>query len=100
MAALWYIGDEPSAAGYRLAGAHTVVPAEGEERAALAAARAEAALVLLSSQVASRLPARELAQAELALAPLLLVVPGLHDDPAASDRATRLRGQLGIEDSA
>jgi vacuolar-type H+-ATPase subunit F/Vma7 len=100
MAALWYIGDEPSAAGFRLAGAHVVVPGDGEERAALAAARAEASLVLLSSQVASRLPAHEVARAELALSPLLLVVPGLYDDPAASDRAAPLRGQLGIEDAA
>ena len=100
MATFWYIGDEPSAAGFRLAGAHVVVPADGEERATLAAASEKASLVLLSSGVASRLPARELAQAELALAPLLLVVPGLHDDPASSDRAARLRGQLGIEDTA
>lgn len=100
MAKLWYVGDEPSAAGFRLAGARVVVPAEGEESAAVSAARAEASLVLVSSRIASRLHARHLAQAELALIPLVLVVPSLQDDTVLADRAARLRGQLGIEESA
>ncbi len=53
MAALIYLGDEVSAAGWRLAGATVRAPAPGEETAALDAARAQAALVLVSAAVAA-----------------------------------------------
>ncbi|MFO1324428.1 MAG: V-type ATP synthase subunit F [Burkholderiales bacterium] len=95
---VWYLGDEASAAGCRLAGARVATPSPDEAVAALAAARAEASLVLVSSRVASCLPARELARAELALHPLVLIVPDLRDDAPLPDRAARLRGQLGIEE--
>jgi hypothetical protein len=36
--------------------------------------------------------------AELALSPLVLVVPDLRGEIAPPDLATRLRGQLGLED--
>jgi len=36
--------------------------------------------------------------ATLALAPLTLIVPDLRDDIAPPDLASRLRGQLGLED--
>ena len=96
---LFYIGDEASAAGFRLAGARVVVPARGEERMALAAARESAALVLVSSSVAARIPARELAHAELALSPLTIVVPDLREDAPLPDRGVRLRSELGLEES-
>ena len=60
MSALWYIGDEASAAGFRLAGAQVIVPLPGEERAALASAREHAALVLVS---VARRPAASAARA-------------------------------------
>lgn len=96
---VWYIGDEASAAGYRQAGARVAVPSPDEAVAALETARADASLILISSQVASSLPARELARAELALHPLVLIVPDLRDDAPLPDRAARLRGQLGIEEA-
>lgn len=99
MSKVWYIGDEASAAGFRLAGAKVIVPLPGEERAALASAREQAALVLVSWGVARNIPSRELTRAERALTPLTLVVPGLRDDGAWPDPGARLRGQLGIEAS-
>ena len=98
MALLCYIGDEATAAGFRLAGASVVRPVEGGEAAALASALEHASLVLVSASVAARIPAREMARAELALAPLTLIVPDLNDEVPPPDLATRLRGQLGLED--
>ena len=54
MALVCYIGDEVSAAGFRLAGAAVIVPAPGGETAALAAARADGAVVLIAADVAAR----------------------------------------------
>ena len=97
MAAPIYIGDELSAAGFRLAGARTSVPDEGGEAAALADARAAAPLVLVSSAVAARIPEAEMATALAALAPLTLIVPDLAGAVPVPDIAARLRRQLGME---
>ena len=96
MTCVWYIGDEATAGAMRLAGAHGTTALPGSEREALAAAREHAALILLSARVAGRLPPQELLRAQLALAPLTLVVPDIGDDPAQSDRTGALRAQLGV----
>lgn len=92
-----FLGDEVSAAGYRLAGARVRTPRPGEEAAALALARGEAPLVLLSAAVAARLAAAELGAAQAALAPLVLVVPDPQGMQPLPDLAARLRSQLGLE---
>ena len=92
-----YIGDEVSAAGYRLAGARVRTPAAGETARTLAEARTEAPLVLISASMAARIPESELRPALAALAPLTLVVPDLAGEVAVPDLAARLRGQLGLE---
>jgi vacuolar-type H+-ATPase subunit F/Vma7 len=92
-----YLGDEASAAGYRLAGARVVVPAAGEEAAALAQARAEAPLVLLGAALAARIPEATLRAARAASGPLLLVVDDLVGGRTAPDLPLRLRAQLGME---
>ena len=97
MTAPIYLGDEVTATGYRLAGARVRTPRHGEEPAALAWARAQAPLVLLSATVAAGLGEPLLRSALSALAPLVLVVPDLHGEVALPDLAARLRGQLGLE---
>ena len=92
-----YLGDEFSAAGYRLAGASVRVPAPGGESAALAHACAEAPLVLISAALAARIDADALRAASAALAPLVLVVPDPQGAAAMPDLASRLRAQLGLE---
>lgn len=92
-----YLGDEASAAGYRLAGARVHVPAPGEEAAALAQARAEAPLVLLGAALAARIPESALRAAQAATAPLLLVVDDVSGGSTATDLPQRLRAQLGME---
>jgi vacuolar-type H+-ATPase subunit F/Vma7 len=97
MTAPVYIGDEISAAGWRLAGARLAVPAPGEETAALVSACAVAPLVLVSAAVAARIDAAALAGAASAMAPLMLVVPDPQGEVTLPDLAARLRGQLGLE---
>ena len=97
MAAPIYLGDEVSAAGYRLAGALVRTPGAGEEAAALAWARSQAPLVLVSAAVAAGIGEAVLRAALSAPAPLVLVVPDLQGVVPLPDLAARLRGQLGLE---
>jgi len=92
-----YVGDEVSAAGYRLAGVRVRTPRPGEAATALAEALAQAPLVLLSSAVAAGIGERPLRAALSALAPLVVVVPALQGDVPVPDLAARLRAQLGLE---
>jgi vacuolar-type H+-ATPase subunit F/Vma7 len=97
MSAPAYIGDEVSAAGYRLAGAHVCVPVEGAATAAFDEACARSALVLVSATVAARIDPVMLRSALMALAPLVLIVPDMQGEVALPDLAARLRAQLGME---
>ncbi|MFO1317946.1 MAG: hypothetical protein U1F58_20305 [Burkholderiales bacterium] len=92
-----FVGDEVTAAGYRLAGARVRVPAPGDEGAALAAARAESPLVLISAACAARVDPAAMRAALAALAPLVVVVADAQRGAAPPDLAARLRGQLGLE---
>lgn len=98
MARIWYIGDEATAAGYRLAGAETRVPAAADTPDLFRQAMADGAeLILLSAERASDLDDVELAAALLAVQPLVAIVAdayGRHVPPDVA-RATRLA--LGIE---
>jgi vacuolar-type H+-ATPase subunit F/Vma7 len=97
MGAPVYLGDEVSAAGWRLAGAAVHTPAPGEEAAALAAACAQAPLVLVSAAVAAGIAAPMLRAALLALSPLVLLVPDRQGRVPLPDLAARLREQLGLQ---
>jgi vacuolar-type H+-ATPase subunit F/Vma7 len=91
-----FIGDEVTAAGYRLAGLVTEVPAPGTEAERLAAASAGADLVLITAEVAERVPAVRLARLFAALRPLLLVVGDACDRVRPPDISARLRRQVGV----
>lgn len=91
-----FLGDEVSAAGYRLAGARVRVPPAGQEASFLDGARREAELVLITAECASRIPAPVLRQAVAAPMPLVLVVPDMLGRTEPPDLAARLLVQLGI----
>ena len=97
MAAPWFVGDEVTAAGYRLAGVRTRVPARGAETAALRDACADAPLVIVAAATAVHVDPPTLRAALAALAPLVVVVPGAADDMVPPDIAVRLRTQLGLQ---
>jgi vacuolar-type H+-ATPase subunit F/Vma7 len=97
MSAPVYLGDEVSAAGYRLAGAQVRCPSLAEATGDLAWACSNAPLVLVSASVAAAIDGPALRAALAATAPLVLVVPDLRDQVPLPDLAARLRGQLGLE---
>ena len=92
-----YLGDEVTAAGYRLAGAQVRMPAPREASTMFAEACAQAPLVLVSAAVAIHIDATPLRAALAALQPLVLIVPDAQGQVPRPDLAARLRGQLGME---
>lgn len=96
MSAPVYLGDEISAAGFRLAGARVRIPAPGDEAAEFAIALGEAPLVLLSAAVAARIADPELQAALAAPEPLVLIVPGTGPQGSVPDLEARMRRQLGM----
>lgn len=98
MARIYYIGDEATAAGYRLAGAEVRVPTDAEVADTFRRARESGAdLILLSAQFAAALPAVELDEALLGERPLVTIVPDAHGRHAPPDVAREVRLALGIE---
>jgi vacuolar-type H+-ATPase subunit F/Vma7 len=97
MAAPVYLGDEFSAAGYRLAGADVQVPAAGDATGALTRACAQAPLVLVSAALVARIDPATLRAASTATAPLVLVVPDPQGAGVIPDLAGRLRRELGLD---
>ncbi len=97
MAAPIFVGDEVSAAGYRLAGALVRVPPPGEEAATLNAVRKGASLVLITAECAERIPQETMRRALAAQSPLVLIVPDIRGRVAPPDLARLLRAQLGME---
>jgi vacuolar-type H+-ATPase subunit F/Vma7 len=98
MANVLYLGDEATAAGYRLAGVETLVPDPAEVAPALQRAGADGVeLILLSSRLASGLSPDELERALARVAPLLAIVPDAFGHGAPPDLAREVRSALGIE---
>jgi vacuolar-type H+-ATPase subunit F/Vma7 len=97
MTAPIFIGDELSAAGYRLGGAVVHLPAPGREAASFEWARQQAPLVVITAEVAARLPPALLSQALVAARPPVLIVPDVRGRVAPPDLAHALRRQLGME---
>jgi vacuolar-type H+-ATPase subunit F/Vma7 len=95
---IYYIGDEATAAGYRLAGALTRVPEPAEATETFRRALADGpSMVLLSSALAERMDPEELAAAVLGEHPLVAIVPDIYGRYPAPDIAREVRLALGIE---
>ncbi len=92
-----FIGDELSAAGFRLTGIETLVPQPDAVAPTWHDARARATLVIITAELAQRLPAGELEAAMLAETPTLAIVPDVRLRAPVPDLARRLRSALGIE---
>lgn len=98
MAQVVYIGDEATAAGYRLAGAQAWVTQPADASDVLRRAIADGAeLVLLSARAAAGLPPGELEAALEREKPQVSVAPDVYGRGAPPDLAHLVRGALGIE---
>jgi vacuolar-type H+-ATPase subunit F/Vma7 len=92
-----FIGDELSAAGFRLTGIETVVPEPDAAAGVLQEARTRAALVIMTADLARQVPPADLEAAMLAEAPTVTIIPDVLFRAAVPDLTRRLRSALGIE---
>ena len=97
MGAAIFIGDELTAAGFRLTGIETIVPDPENAGAVLDDARARAMLVIITAELAANVPAADLEAAMMAETPALAIVPDVRFRVPVPDVARRLRRVLGIE---
>ena len=91
-----YIGDEVSAAGYRLAGMQVYVPRANDYLNVLARACDEGELIFISASIVRHIPEQELDRYLTQLNPAVVVVPDVHLGSPMLDLSTRLRRQLGV----
>ncbi len=96
MAVAVYIGDEVSAAGYRLAGLRVHVPQMEDVLETIEHALRDAPLVLLGADLVSHLPSMELDRLLSGVSPAVVVVPDIRGRTPLPDLAHRLREQLGV----
>lgn len=94
-----FIGDEVTAAGYRLAGVEVRVPgAPGETAREIQRARdGGATLVLVSAGLAGDVPDAALDDAIAAAAPPVVIVPDAAGRGRVPDLASRVRSRIGLE---
>jgi len=92
-----FIGDETTAAAYRLAGLDVEIAAPAEAAARLAGAlRRKPPLVLITAECAAAVAPEVLDAALGAFAPPLAIVPDAAQRLAVPDLSGRVRATLGI----
>jgi vacuolar-type H+-ATPase subunit F/Vma7 len=93
-----FVGDELSAAGYRLAGAECHSPTLPELPGLVRRLREDDALALLliTAEFAARLPQAELANALAAQRPAMLVIRDIRGRMPPRDTTGSIRRQLGL----
>jgi vacuolar-type H+-ATPase subunit F/Vma7 len=92
-----FLGDELSAAGYRLAGVDARLPLPGGEADCFEKALKEARMVLVGSRCAQAIPPAALEAALALLSPLVMVVPDWDGTQLASAPANKVRRALGLD---
>jgi vacuolar-type H+-ATPase subunit F/Vma7 len=93
---LLYIGDEVTAAGFRLAGVPVRVPGRQAPAEVLRRALDEADLILISAETAQRIPPAERDGLLSSISPAVVVLPDLRGTATMPDVDTRVRRQLGV----
>jgi len=93
-----FIGDEVTAAGFRLAGAEVHSPADGGAAALFRNLRDRHELLILTAEAARQVPDELLQQAAEQGRPLVLLVTDAGGRLQPPDLATRVREQLGMSE--
>jgi len=91
-----FVGDELSAAGFRLCGLDVRVPSAGDEAACLQRALEQARVVLVGLRCARAIPPEALEAALTLVSPLVMVVPDWDGSQPAGDPANKVRQILGL----
>lgn len=91
-----FLGDEVTAAGFRLAGLETRVAGPGDPLPLFEALLGRVDLLLITADLAARLPRQALERAWARGRPLLLVIGDARAQRAPPDLAALLRRRLGM----
>ena len=91
-----FIGDEVSAAGFRLAGLQVHTPRADAVLQTVEQVAHEAPLVLICARFAQQIPSGILDRLLAGINPQVIIVPDVHGDAAMPDLASRIRRQLGV----
>ena len=95
--AVWaFLGDEWTAAGFRLAGVDAYTPGPGESANLFQRLTGSAAMLIITAEVAEEIPATLLDPVMEREQPLVLVIPDAAGRCQPDDLAATLRRQLGI----
>jgi vacuolar-type H+-ATPase subunit F/Vma7 len=97
MTAIVFIGDEISAAGYRLAGASVFSPSDSGVLSTFETACATAAVVMMTADAARNIPARQLNEAQTSPTPLVLVVDDIRNRVSAPSMEDYVHNILGLD---
>jgi vacuolar-type H+-ATPase subunit F/Vma7 len=96
VAAPVFIGDEVTAAGFRMAGVRIRTPLEGELPALLEWANRETSLIYITAEYAATLSGEQQSVLYAQIRPPVVVIPDIRSNTPVQDLATRLRAQLGV----
>jgi vacuolar-type H+-ATPase subunit F/Vma7 len=91
-----FMGDEVSAAGFRLAGVDVHVPGVARAAGLFRQLLEESQLILLTAEVAAWLPQDLLTSSLRRERPLVLVIPDIRGRTEPADLSLLLRRQLGM----
>ena len=90
------IGDEVTAAGFRLAGVDVHVPSQAQAPDLFRRLVREAQIILVTAEAADWIPGEELQRSMVAVSPLVLVIPDIRGRARPADLTQVLRRQLGM----
>lgn len=91
-----FIGDEVSAAGFRLAGLQVHTPRVDAVLQMVEQVAREAPLVLISARFAQQIPTGIRDRLLAGITPQIIIVPDVHGDVPMPDLSSRIRRQLGV----
>lgn len=98
MATFAFIGDEVTAAGFRLGGAEVHIPAFDQVPALFRQLRDKADLLIFTAETVAQVPEELIRQSLHQGHPLLLVIPDATGRRQPEDLVARLRHQLGMSE--
>jgi len=91
-----FIGDEVSAAGFRLAGVRIRTPQAEDLPSVITWARKNTSLILITQEYLNQLNKTDQQQLVSLLEPPVAVIPDINNITPLADLATQLRSQLGV----
>jgi len=91
-----FIGDEVTAAGFRLAGVRVRSPKEGDLQGLLEWANSSTSLIYITAEYAAALEDEQQHRLLAQLYPPVVVIQDIRSNTPVQDLAKQLRAQLGV----